>query len=102
MTLGSIRLRSTHEEPLALWLADIGHVAITCYVMEYEKVVDIVNWNSMAWGNIGATVRKLLLHSSITADRSSQAVLFTFRTAYLLGLFGPDRLPATSKDKKSL
>jgi hypothetical protein len=41
---------------IALWLADIGHVAITCYVMEYKRMVDIGNWNSMTWGNIGATV----------------------------------------------
>jgi hypothetical protein len=41
---------------IALWLADIGHVAVTCYVMEYEKMVDLSNWNAMAWGNIGLTV----------------------------------------------
>jgi hypothetical protein len=41
---------------IALWLADIGHVAVTCYVMEYERMVDFANWNAMAWGNIGATV----------------------------------------------
>jgi hypothetical protein len=41
---------------IALWLADIGHVAITCYVMGYERVVDFANWNAMAWGNIGSTV----------------------------------------------
>lgn len=41
---------------IALWLADIGHVAVTCYVMEYERMIDVANWNAMAWGNIGATV----------------------------------------------
>ena len=41
---------------IALWLADIGHVAVTCYVMEYERMMDVKNWNAMAWGNIGATV----------------------------------------------
>jgi len=68
---------------IALWLADIGHVAVTCYVMEYERMVDFANWNAMAWGNIGAT-----------------AVLFSVRTAYLLGFFGPDRVPAVEKVKK--
>jgi hypothetical protein len=42
---------------IALWLADISHVAITCYIMGYERMVDVANWNPMAWGNIGATVR---------------------------------------------
>ncbi len=41
---------------VALWLADISHVAITCCIMGNEKLIDIGNWNSMAWGNIGATV----------------------------------------------
>jgi hypothetical protein len=40
----------------ALAIADIGHVGITCYVMEYERAIDIASWNSMAWGNIGITV----------------------------------------------
>jgi len=48
-----------HNYVIALWLADIGHVAITCYVMEYERVVDIASWNAMAWGNIGATVGRV-------------------------------------------
>ena len=41
---------------IALWIADIGHVAITCCIMEYERAIDIANWNAMTWGNIGATV----------------------------------------------
>lgn len=41
---------------IALWLADIGHVAVTCWVMEYEALIDIANWNVLTWGNIGATV----------------------------------------------
>lgn len=45
-----------HNYVIALWLADIGHVAVTCWVMEYEKLVDIANWNALTWGNIGATV----------------------------------------------
>jgi hypothetical protein len=49
--------RVVHNYVVALWIADIGHVAITCYVMEYERALDVANWNAMAWGNIGATVR---------------------------------------------
>lgn len=41
---------------IALWLADIGHVAVTCYGLEYERTVDIGNWNAMTWGNVGVTV----------------------------------------------
>lgn len=41
---------------IALALGDIGHVAITCYVLEYERAVDIANWNPMTYGNIGFTV----------------------------------------------
>lgn len=44
----------------ALAIADVGHVGITCYVMEYERAVDIAHWNSMTWGNIGATVSHAL------------------------------------------
>ncbi|KAE8443438.1 hypothetical protein EG329_001835 [Mollisiaceae sp. DMI_Dod_QoI] len=68
---------------IALWLADIGHVAVTCWVMDYEKLVDVAGWNALTWGNIGAT-----------------AGLFFVRTAYLLGLFGPDRKPVSSRAKK--
>ena len=42
---------------IALLLADISHVGITCYVMEYERTIAVANWNPMAWGNIGVTVR---------------------------------------------
>jgi hypothetical protein len=40
---------------IALWLADIGHVAVTCWVMDHESLTDVANWNAMAWGNIGVT-----------------------------------------------
>jgi len=70
---------------IALWIADVGHVGATYHVIGYERFVNVSQWNSMAWGNIGAT-----------------AVLFSFRTAYLLGLFGGDRLPLVSPGKKKL
>lgn len=70
---------------IALWLADIGHVAITCYIMEFERVIAVASWNAMAWGNIGAT-----------------AFLFLIRSAYLLGLFGPDQIPPVVDQEKKL
>ncbi|KAI9875934.1 MAG: hypothetical protein M1830_007723 [Pleopsidium flavum] len=59
---------------IALWIADIGHLAATYYVVGYKHFIDVGHWNSMAWGNIGAT-----------------AFLFVTRSAYLIGLFGNDR-----------
>lgn len=41
---------------IALAIADVGHVFITCFVMGYERAIDIAQWNAMAWGNIGVTV----------------------------------------------
>jgi hypothetical protein len=42
---------------IALLLGDIGHLAVTFYVLEYERFVDVSKWNAMAWGNIATTVR---------------------------------------------
>ncbi len=63
MAMVGVAVLQTTTEPkvvknyvIALWLADIGHVAITCWLMDYERLVDVSNWNAMAWGNIGATV----------------------------------------------
>lgn len=44
----------------ALWLGDIGHAAVTYYVIGHKRAVDVANWNAMTWGNIGATVSRLL------------------------------------------
>jgi hypothetical protein len=43
---------------IALWLADISHVAITCVGMEYDRLVDFANWNPMTC--------KILSHCSWT------------------------------------
>lgn len=41
---------------IALWIADIGHIAV-CYVgLGFERFVDVASWNSMTWGNVGVTV----------------------------------------------
>lgn len=46
---------------IALWIADIGHIAV-CYIgLGYERFVDVASWNSMTWGNVGATVSGVFL-----------------------------------------
>ncbi|MCJ1366090.1 hypothetical protein MMC16_005215 [Acarospora aff. strigata] len=64
---------------IALWIADIGHVVATAYVVGFTHLVDVGSWNSLAWGNIGATT-----------------FLFVTRSAYLMGLFGNDIHPEKS------
>jgi len=60
---------------VALAIADVGHLVATASVVGYGHLFDVGSWNSMAWGNVGAT-----------------AFLFLTRSAYLLGLFGDDRV----------
>lgn len=55
-------------------IADVGHVAVTYHVMGHAKFLDVGNWNSMAWANIGIT-----------------AVLFAVRVGYVAGAFGSKR-----------
>ncbi|KAH7628653.1 hypothetical protein SMAC4_09056 [Sordaria macrospora] len=59
---------------IALWVADLGHMLITAEALGWEGTVDVRGWNAMTWGNLGVTM-----------------FLFLTRTAYLMGLFGPDR-----------
>ncbi|KAH6648719.1 hypothetical protein BKA67DRAFT_648713 [Truncatella angustata] len=54
----------------ALWVADLGHVGLTAYLLGYDRSLAVADWNAMTWGNIGATV-----------------FLCLTRTAYLLGFF---------------
>ena len=69
-------LRETSEPRIArnfitcLAVGDIGHLATCYWGMGSSRFMDVSNWNSMAWGNIGGTV-----------------VFFLFRVSYLLGLF---------------
>ncbi|KAI9050349.1 hypothetical protein LZ554_005515 [Drepanopeziza brunnea f. sp. 'monogermtubi'] len=67
---------------IALWLADISHVGITYWMINYDQKIAISDWNVTTWGNIGVTV-----------------FLFLIRTGYLLGLFGPDRNPVVPRKK---
>ncbi|KAK3394092.1 hypothetical protein B0H63DRAFT_444279 [Podospora didyma] len=41
---------------IALWVADIGHVAITCLAMGGKRSFAFGDWNPVTWGNIGITV----------------------------------------------
>lgn len=55
----------------ALWLGDIGHVAVSLLCMGWDASLDVGNWNAVVWGNVMATV-----------------FLFTTRSMYFAGLFG--------------
>ncbi|TKA76203.1 hypothetical protein B0A49_03046 [Cryomyces minteri] len=82
--LGLFILNSTSEIKtvraylIALWVADIGHVAVTAWAMGCENIADIRRWNYMAWGNIGST-----------------SFLFATRSLYLLGAFEKDMIKIT-------
>ncbi|KAI7921342.1 hypothetical protein M0657_006074 [Pyricularia oryzae] len=70
---------------VALWIADIGHIALTYFALRHDRFMAFGSWNAMTWGNVFVT-----------------AMLCLTRTAYLLGLFGPDRpVPAVSRPKKT-
>lgn len=61
----TVELRVVRNYLVALWIADIGHVAVCYYALGYDRFVDVGSWNSMTWGNVGATVSRplsLLLH----------------------------------------
>lgn len=47
---------------VACWLADISHVYVCYHVLGWARFVDIATWNSMTWGNVGATVSFLSRH----------------------------------------
>jgi hypothetical protein len=54
----------------ALWLGDIGHVGLTLYAMGWNGTIEVGAWNSVVWGNVGATT-----------------FLFAMRSLYFLGVF---------------
>ncbi|KJZ69616.1 hypothetical protein HIM_11004 [Hirsutella minnesotensis 3608] len=71
---------------VALWLGDIGHVAFSCHGLGAERLKRPSEWNAMAWGNIAMTL-----------------FLFVMRSAYLVGVFGPDKpQPAGASSKKAI
>ncbi|KUI73182.1 hypothetical protein VM1G_08867 [Cytospora mali] len=78
----TVELKVVRNYLVALWIADIGHVAVCYYVLGPDRFTDVGSWNSMTWGNVGAT-----------------ALLCLTRTAYFLGLFGPDGPPSSTSRK---
>lgn len=74
--LGLTILNTTSERKVVrgyiacLAVADVGHVLPTMYYLGQERVLDVGNWNGMAWGNIAATT-----------------ALFATRLLYLAGVF---------------
>jgi len=64
---------------IALWVADIGHIALTWYALGNHYFTDVSRWNAMTWGNIGATVR---LPLSFRYSSLSLAYLLTGATQY--------------------
>ncbi|KAI1092888.1 hypothetical protein F5B19DRAFT_452145 [Rostrohypoxylon terebratum] len=69
---------------ICLGIADISHVGVTCWMLGFDRTLDVGSWNAVTWGNVGFTV-----------------FLCLTRTAYLLGLFGPDRQVAAVSKKKA-
>ena len=60
---------------LACAIADVGHMWATYAMMGSKDFFDVLNWNGMAWGNIGITVGLLIT-----------------RTLYLAGALGEDKV----------
>ncbi|KAI4865223.1 hypothetical protein F4820DRAFT_306923 [Hypoxylon rubiginosum] len=69
---------------VALWIADISHVGVTCWLLGYDRTLDVASWNAVTWGNVGFTT-----------------FLCLTRTAYLLGLFGPNTQAVKASKKKA-
>ncbi|OCK83158.1 hypothetical protein K432DRAFT_291670 [Lepidopterella palustris CBS 459.81] len=70
-------LATVHAYLLALWIADIGHVAVTMWGLGWAGTLAVADWNAVTWGNIGVT-----------------GFLFAVRSCYFLGMFGED-IPLT-------
>ncbi|KAI1106022.1 hypothetical protein F4804DRAFT_330767 [Jackrogersella minutella] len=57
----STELKVVRSYLVALWMADISHVGVTCWMLGYDRTLDVGSWNPVTWGNVGFTVRFLLL-----------------------------------------
>lgn len=69
----------------ALWLADIGHVGVTAWMMGFAGTVNVAAWTPVMWGNIAATI-----------------FLFATRSAYLAGYLGQDTVTRDGESKEKL
>ncbi|ELQ36178.1 hypothetical protein OOU_Y34scaffold00666g39 [Pyricularia oryzae Y34] len=41
---------------VALWIADIGHIALTYFALRHDRFMAFGSWNAMTWGNVFVTV----------------------------------------------
>lgn len=69
---------------IALAIGDVGHLIVTGLGLGWDGLVNVRGWNDMAWGNVGVT-----------------AGLFATRAAYLMGLFGEDRVAGVEGRKST-
>lgn len=68
-----------------LWLGDIGHIGFTAYGLGVERMSNVTRWNTLTSANVAFTL-----------------FLFLTRSAYFVGLFGPDsNRPASVPKKKA-
>ena len=42
-----------------LWAADASHIMFTVYILGYERLLNVAQWNAMTWGSVALTVRML-------------------------------------------
>ena len=70
---------------IACALGDLGHIWFTYTVMGHEDFFNVLDWNGVAWGNIGIT-----------------AMLFVSRLSYLAGVLGKDRPIKNQNDEQGL
>ena len=68
---------------IALAIGDVGHLIVTGLGLGWVGLLDMRGWNDMAWGNVGVT-----------------AGLLVTRAAYLMGLFGEDRVAGVEGRKR--
>ncbi|KAI3321537.1 hypothetical protein HD806DRAFT_502827 [Xylariaceae sp. AK1471] len=78
-------LRVVRNYLVALLIADVTHVGLTCWGLGYDRAINVAGWNAVTWGNVGFTV-----------------FLSLTRVAYLLGLFGSESKAAVRTSKKEL
>lgn len=104
--MGLFILRTTSEVEvvkaylLALWLGDIGHIGFTAFGLGGERLMNMSEWNAVTHGNLPFTVSATLSCMS-PVKLPHQAFLFLTRSAYFLGLFGPDRQAVFPLKKKA-
>ncbi|KAH7067013.1 hypothetical protein BKA63DRAFT_523572 [Paraphoma chrysanthemicola] len=57
----------------ALWWGDLGHIGVTAWCMDWETFSSVGTWTMVNWANL-----------------SIPSLLFSLRSLYFLGMFGPE------------